>query len=166
MSNSGNKGVFSNNIGSSVGGFTKRNSTDAGSGTASGSTTERRRVSTLESICPHFIVLPLARSAPRGSRSSVSTSATYAILLCCRSALLSSTIPLFRDDDADMSTNHSPPRPNSRASTARSVARRTRQLQHARQVSRSKTSLLGSSAVCGRTGLRALGSNRTGEMGP
>lgn len=41
MSNSGNKGVFSNNIGSSVGGFTKRNSGDAGSG----STAERRRVS-------------------------------------------------------------------------------------------------------------------------
>ena len=57
MSNSGNKGVFSNNIGSSVGGFTKRNSTDAGSSNASGSTTERRRVSPLEPICPHFIVL-------------------------------------------------------------------------------------------------------------
>ena len=48
MSNSGNKGIFSNNIGSSVGGFTKRNSTDAGSPDAGGSTTERRRVSPLE----------------------------------------------------------------------------------------------------------------------
>ena len=63
MSNSGNKGVFSNNIGSSVGGFTKRNSTDAGSSNASGSTTERRRVSPLESICPHFIV-PLPNHLP------------------------------------------------------------------------------------------------------
>ena len=57
MSNSGNKGVFSNNIGSSVGGFTKRNSTDAGSANASGSTTGRRRVSPYESICPRLIVL-------------------------------------------------------------------------------------------------------------
>ena len=57
MSNSGNKGIISNNIGSSVGAFTKRNSTDAGSSNASGSTTERRRVSPLESICPHLIVL-------------------------------------------------------------------------------------------------------------
>lgn len=45
MSNSGNKGVFSNNIGSSVGGFTKRNSSDAGSAGGSGSTADRRRVS-------------------------------------------------------------------------------------------------------------------------
>ncbi|CAF9915653.1 hypothetical protein IMSHALPRED_002665 [Imshaugia aleurites] len=45
MSNAGNKGIFSNNIGSSVGGFTKRDSSDAGSGAASGSTAERRRSS-------------------------------------------------------------------------------------------------------------------------
>ena len=45
MSNSGNKGVFSNNIGSSVGAFTKRNSSDAGNaGSSGGSTTGRRRV--------------------------------------------------------------------------------------------------------------------------
>ncbi|CAD6585244.1 MAG: hypothetical protein ASARMPRED_002107 [Alectoria sarmentosa] len=45
MSNSGNKGVFSNNIGSSVGGFTKRNSVDAGGVGGSGSTADRRRSS-------------------------------------------------------------------------------------------------------------------------
>ena len=56
MSNSGNKGVFSNNIGSSVGGFTKRNSSDAGSAGSSGSTTERRRVSLLESSCLHSLI--------------------------------------------------------------------------------------------------------------
>ena len=58
MSNSGNKGVFSNNIGSSVGGFTKRNSVDAGSVAGSGSTAERRRVSHLESFRLHSLVLP------------------------------------------------------------------------------------------------------------
>ncbi|KAL9135905.1 MAG: hypothetical protein Q9175_002878 [Cornicularia normoerica] len=45
MSNSGNKGAFSNNIGSSVGGFTKRGNGDAGSDGGSGRTAERRRSS-------------------------------------------------------------------------------------------------------------------------
>lgn len=45
MSNSGNKGVFSNNIGSSVGGFTKRDSRDGGSAGDSAGTAERRRSS-------------------------------------------------------------------------------------------------------------------------
>lgn len=66
MSNSGNKGVFSNNIGSSVGAFTKRNSSDAGNaGSSGGSTTGRRRVrlplnllgSTLLSQLPHPLSL-------------------------------------------------------------------------------------------------------------
>ena len=52
MSNAGNKGIFSNNIGSSVGAFTNRDSSDAGSGAASGSTAERRRVSRLDFLSP------------------------------------------------------------------------------------------------------------------
>lgn len=72
MSNSGNKGVFSNNIGSSVGGFTKRKSGDAGSDAGSGSTAERRRVSRLifffvSALLFHFPV-NLPRSLPQESR--------------------------------------------------------------------------------------------------
>lgn len=45
MSNAGNKGLFSNNVGSSVGAFTKRKSEDVGSSATDGSTAERRRSS-------------------------------------------------------------------------------------------------------------------------
>ena len=62
MSNSGNKGVFSNNIGSSVGGFTKRNSGDAGSAGGTGSTAERRRVSGQDS--PFFVYSTSPLSCP------------------------------------------------------------------------------------------------------
>ena len=58
MSNSGNKGLFSNNIGSSVGGFTKRKSEDAGSSATNGSTAERRRVSHPSSSGFSFVPAP------------------------------------------------------------------------------------------------------------
>ena len=88
MSNSGNKGVFSNNIGSSVGAFTKRNSSDAGNaGSSGGSTTERRRVrlalnllgSTLLSQLPHHSLSLL--TLPTASPFSISTLAMRSMLL-------------------------------------------------------------------------------------
>ena len=113
MSNAGNKGVFSNNIGSSVGGFTKRNSGDAGSGdAASGSTAERRRVSR-DSFpplsCPTVRSLFLAPTPPETfaqCRRQLSLQPPFAF------DLLFIVVRKYSDilnGNADICTYHSPP---------------------------------------------------------
>ena len=110
MSNSGNKGVFSNNIGSSVGGFTKRDSRDGGSAGGSASTAERRRVSHLESsrlARPTPQSLFLGSSRPGVLRHSRRHLPMPSYSTSDAANRRSMTTPL-QNDNADIRAHHSP----------------------------------------------------------